>query len=355
MTNKEFLVTVADAYGYDTNDQLLFVGKTLLDSALTLKLSNTDIKGGKGAQLQYVYFHTADLMIKITDTQWNLEFIALNAGQSIVTGNDVYYEETITLVGGSGTVTNTPVSAQGLTTVYGWATDITIGSATYGQTQNVAFSTKTFSFSGGTGTQTVCIRYYYLNSASTSVAIPANIIPSEFRLVLECQLVSSDVSTNVIGGVEIIIPKGTATGSVALTLKADGVSSTPLEVRALASTSLAAAACTNVPVYAQINQILNSTNWYDNVVALSIAGGSSISFAHTTTNQLSVWAISNVPSTAPFKCPLSDLTFTSGTVGTCTVGAHTGLLTGVGAGTSLISVDITAKTSISDEATVTCT
>ena len=55
--DKEFLVSVADVYGYDANDVLLFVGKTSLDTSIETTLSNTDVRAGKGNQLQYIYTH----------------------------------------------------------------------------------------------------------------------------------------------------------------------------------------------------------------------------------------------------------------------------------------------------------
>lgn len=39
MTDKKFVVSVADAYGYDENDNLLFRGITLLDSSIATKLT----------------------------------------------------------------------------------------------------------------------------------------------------------------------------------------------------------------------------------------------------------------------------------------------------------------------------
>ena len=328
----------------------MFVGKTLLDSALTSKLSTTVIKGGKGAQQLYKFYHSATLDIKVTDTQWNLEFLALNTGNPITTGQNVYYEETIVLVGGAGTVANTPLAANGGTTVYGWITDVTTGSATYNTTQNVIFTGKNFSFTGGTGTQTVCARYYMLNSAATGIVIPANVIPTTFKLVLESELVQSGSSTNVAGTIEIIVPAAQATGDISLALKADGVSTTPLNVSALASPSLAAAACSNVPIYAQINQILTSAHWYDDVIALSVAGGDFAITSGTSPKTLSVWAIPSTPGKTAFKPPVADLTFTSSATAHMTVGANTGIVTWVAAGASTINVAITAKPSITTDA-----
>jgi hypothetical protein len=57
---KQFLVSVADVRLYDiSNDNLLAVGKTLVDSSIDVTLGNTDIRGGRGNQLLSTYFHTA--------------------------------------------------------------------------------------------------------------------------------------------------------------------------------------------------------------------------------------------------------------------------------------------------------
>ena len=80
---KKFLVSTADVYGYNSNDNLLFVGKTLLDSSIETTLSNTDVRAGQGNQLQYIYYHTAEMNITINDAQFSLEFLALNVGSSV--------------------------------------------------------------------------------------------------------------------------------------------------------------------------------------------------------------------------------------------------------------------------------
>jgi hypothetical protein len=350
MAEKKFLVSVADAYGYDVvTDDLLFVGKTLLDSSFKLKLANTDIKGGKGAQLQYIYFHTPDLAVDVNDTQWNLEFLALNSGKLVVTGNDVYQEENVTLAGGgAGTVAGTPLSDLGGATIYGWVTLVD------GTVEKVTFSGSNFTCSGSSA-DVVCVRYYALNSASTSVTIPANIVPSIFKLVLEAQLVSSDETSNVIGKVQIVIPRATATGSFELTLKTDGVSTTPLMTRALASPDLTAEGCSQTPIYAKMVEILDNVNWYDDVIGLSVAGGDFGITALTSPKTLSVWAIPGTPGKAAFKPPVADLTFISGTPTNMTAGLNTGVITRLLNGTSLITVSITAKPAITIEVTGTAT
>lgn len=343
---KRFLTSVADAYAYDENDVLLFVAKTLLDSSIETTLGNTDVRAGRGNQLQYVYYNTAEMSISITDAQWNLDLIANNVGADIVTGNNIYTEETLTLgVSGAGTVTGTPLAIQG-TTIYGWIKHL--GSDTI---ERVTFTGQNFTSSVGAENDVVCIRYYALDSASRSVTIPANIVPKIVRLVLVAQLNSSDEATNVIGEVQITVPSATLTGAFSIAMTPDGVASTPLTARALASDDLATGACSDEPIYAKITEVVYNANWYDNVIALAIEGGD-FSIGTGESKQLVVYAI---PSTgAPFQPPVADLTFASDTPATATVSA-TGLVEYVGAGTTTVKASITAKATIDANVVVTGT
>ena len=46
--NKKFLTSVADVYAYDTSDNILFTGKTLLDSSIEVSLGSAPVRGGRG-------------------------------------------------------------------------------------------------------------------------------------------------------------------------------------------------------------------------------------------------------------------------------------------------------------------
>ncbi len=339
---KKFLVSTADVYGYDSEQNLVIVGKTLLDSSIETTLSNQDVRAGRGNQLQYIYYHTAEMNVKISDAQWNLDFLAKQVGQNVETGANIYTEETVTLTaGGNGSVVGTPIAVSG-STVYGWAT------LADGSVQRVTFTTKAFTISGGAEGDIVCVRYYAVDSAARSLTIPSNFVPSILNFVLVAQLASSDSSTNIIGEVQIEIPKGSLTGAFSISLTPDGVASTPLSVRALASNE-AFVGCSTEAIYAKINEVLYNTNWYDNVIALSIEGGD-FSLAALATKSLVVRAIP--VSGAAFIPPVADLTFSSATVGTATI-SSAGLVTGVASGTSLLKATITAKTSIDANVVVT--
>ena len=259
MTIKKFMTSVADVYGYDENDVLLFTAKTLLDSSIDVKLANQEVRGGRGNQLLFVYYHSNAMTITLNDSQWNLGFLGSTIGSDVTTGNNVYTEETITLgTSGSGTVIGTPLAIQG-TTLYGWVTQLD------GTIERVTFSGKTFASSTGSNGDPVCVRYYATNASSRSITIPANAIPKVVRLVMEAQLNSSDQSTNKIGIIQFIVYKAQLSGSFTLSLKADNVSQTPLSAMALAYSDTESAACTSEPVYAKILEILDSANWYDGV------------------------------------------------------------------------------------------
>ena len=124
---------------------------------------------------------------------------------------------------------------------------------------------------------------------------------------METQLNSADVTTNKIGMVQVIAPSVTLSGAFTLSMKADGVSNTPLSATALAYNGAPGTdACANEPYYARIIEIIDSANWYDNVIGLSVQAGD-FTMANSTTHNLLVWAIP--ASGSAFVAPNADLDF----------------------------------------------
>lgn len=345
MAIRKFLTSVADVYGYDQDDNLVFVSKTLLDSSMDVKVGSSQVRGGRGNQLLYMYYHTGEMNISLNDTQWNLAFLGQTVGSDVATGNNVYSEENVTLSGGgAGTVAGTPLALPRSGIVYGWV------ALKDGTTERVTFSGSNFTCSGSSG-DVVCVRYYVANAASRSITIPANIIPKVVTLVMEAQLNSGDEVTNKIGTIQLVVPRAALSGAFTVSMKSDGVSQTPLSAMALADQDLTNAACSSEPVYAKITEILDNANWYDGVTALAIDGGDFTLGTTLGTKTLTVYAIR--PGDAPFVAPNSGLSFTSSDTAKATAGLHTGLITGVAAGTSTIKAVITAKTTIEVECVVT--
>lgn len=345
MTPKKFLVSVADAYAYDKDDNLLFSAKTLIESSIEASLGSQPVRAGRGNKLQYVYYHTAEMKVTLTESQWNLGMLGATIGQNTAGGYNYYTEETVDMTGSSGSVEETPLSYDG-TTVYGWATSPS------GKTERVVFSGKNFNVANQEEGKW-CVRYYTKNNTSgQGITIGANFIPKVVKVVLEAQLNSADTTSNKIGIVQIIIPRVQLSGAFTISMTADGIANTPLEGTALAYTNSAAVGCSGAEeIYATITEILDNTNWYDNIIALAIEGGDFNISGATSPKTLSVWAIPEQGGS--FKVANNQLTFTSSTPATATVGANSGVVTHVAAGTSDIKAVITAKPEI--EATAVCT
>ena len=328
---KKFLVSTADVYGYDSNDNLLFVGKTLLDSSIETTLSNTDVRAGKGNQLQYIYYHTAEMNITINEAQFSLEFLALNTGSSIENGANIWTEESVTVANGAGAVTQgTPLAIQ-TQTIYGWVTKED------GTVERVAFNGASFTLADSSYNGTVCVRYYTNDAAARKVTVYADMLPSTIRLVMVGTLASSDSTTNQIGTVQIEVPRASMTGAFTLSMTPDAVAQTPLSVRALASTETAGGCSGNRPIYATITEKINGAKWYDNVIALAIKGGD-FTMTNGTSKQLQVYAIKNDGSAA-FLAPVNGITFASDKEATATV--EGGLVVAKAAGTATIKATIT--------------
>lgn len=339
---KKFLVSTADVYGYDSNDNLLFVGKTLLDSSIETTLSNTDVRAGKGNQLQYIYYHTAEMNITINEAQFSLEFLALNTGSSITTGANVWTEESVVITNGAGSVSGSPLAISSQI-IYGWVTKED------GTVERVAFTGAGFKLSDATYNGTVCVRYYTNDAAARQVTVYADMLPSVIRLVMVGTLASSDSTTNQIGTVQIEVPRASMTGAFTLSMTPDAVAQTPLSVRALASTENAGGCDGNRPVYATITEKITGANWYDGVVALAIKGGD-FTIAKDSSKELQVYAIKNDGSAA-FLAPTSGLTFASDKAATAT--ADGGIVVGVATGTATIKATITEAPEIDANIVVT--
>ncbi len=343
---KKFLVSTANVYGYDSDDNLLFVGTTLMDSSIETTLSNTDVRAGQGNQLQYIYYHTAEMNITINEAQFSLPYLALSVGSAITTGAEIWKTETVTVTNGAGTVSGTPLPVSN-TTLYGWVNDKN------DNVERVTFSGSSFTMSDNTYNGDVCVRYYTTDAAARKVTLYADMLPSTIRLVMEAQLCSSDSTTNRIGTLQVEVPKASMTGAFTLSMTPDSVAQTPLSVRALSYTPKSNGGCTaNRPVYAEIREILFDRNWYDNVTALAIEGGD---FSLTTgaTKALKIFAIPN-DGTAAFLVSPSEITFASDTVSEATVD-NSGTVTGVAAGNATIKATITGKEEIDANVVVTVT
>lgn len=347
MAIRKFLTSVADVYAYDADDNIVFTSKTLLDSSIEVTLGSAPVRGGRGNQLQYTYYHTGEFNVTLTDTQWNLALLGSTVGDVQTALYDYYKEETVTMSGSttSGTVTDTPLVFEG-TTIYGWATDPN------GATQKIELaSDKTFTVSGSVNGDW-CIRYYTENATSgNAITISANMVPKVVKLVMETQLNSADVTTNKIGIVQIIIPRLQLSGAFSISMTADGIANTPLTGTALAFSDAASQGCgVSEGYYARIIEIIDNTNWYDNLIALAADGGD-FAISSGDTETLTIFGIPS--SGISFKVPNDELTFSTSASAVATVAPLTGVVTAVSSGSSTIGFSVTDHATILGDVVVT--
>jgi hypothetical protein len=339
---KRFLVSVGDVVAMKGND-IVFTAKTLADSSITIDTSNTEIRGGVSNSLQAVYYHSGTLNISLTDTQFRLPYIALNTGSAITLGGDIWTNETVTLVGNTGTLVGTPKSIAGQP-ISCW-TEYNDNYYTFTVTGNT-FSTQ------GTAipeNSTLCVMYMNSKSSAQSITIPANIIPDRIRLYITANLYGDVSGDGFVGKVQIEVPVAQLSGAQEISMTSDGYSNTPLTAMALAYSDSSAIGCTNGQYYAKITEYLNESSWYDGVTALAISGGD-FSMKSSGSTTLRVYAVKGGSS---FLVDNSELTFKSGTASTATIGEHTGIVSPVAEGSTLLTVSITEKPTIEASCTLT--
>lgn len=348
--SRQFLAGAASVDMF-VGDQLIGTANTLIDSSISIGSTAEDVRGGDGARLLGKYYHTSTFDITLTDVLFKLEYLAFQTGSVIEQIADVFESEQVTLTaGGNGTITGTPVDYQGNGTI-GWVAKP--GSDTY---TKVTFATKSFNVPGADEGDIYCVKYLTSDTAARKITISSNIIPSEITLVMTANLYraggrgQNDISSSSkVGTVQVLVPRFLFNGTQEISMTSTGVANSPISGSALDNPS---ADCSNGGYYAIITERLTGANWYDNVFALAVADSDIELTAPSGTQTLSVYALPVTGSA--FIPPYSDLTFTSGADGTATV-TQAGVVTGVAAGDTTITISIKNKAGIEAVANVTVT
>lgn len=339
---KKFLVGVGNVVAMQ-NGQVVATSKTMLNTGFEVSTSNTEIRGGQGNQLLYVYYHTGALNITLEDTQWQLPWLMLNTGAALSVGGNFWEEETITYSGSSTVApSKTPVAIDG-SIAYAYVDyKGTIYACPYSE------GSVDISSIGMTSGEQACMGYFVSDLNGQTITIPANIIPDTVHLFITGKLASDTTGAGLIGDAVIEVPLAQLTGAQTISMTSDGYSSTPVNAMALAYAP-AEGGCVSGAYYAKISERVSGANPLDGISALAISGGD-FSLANGASTTLQVYAIKNGRS---FLADNSQLTFTSSTASVATVGQHTGVVTAAAStGTTVIKV---VYGSIEASATVTAT
>lgn len=336
-----FLAGVGRALLFKGNN-LIGVAKTLTDSTYDFSITGEDIRGGEGNALWGKFFHDSNLNVTLTDAMFKLEYIAASLGVDIQQGGLSVAEETVAAgVGGSLTVTHTPVAFDG--SMIGWFKKPSDENWTIG-----TFTANAMTAAGAQAGETYCVKYFYQNANARSITIKTQYVPSELHVVIMNDLFNGDISINPsdaakAGRLIVDIPRLQMDGNQNLALTATGAATVALTGSALAVSSVDT--CEEDPYYGTMTEEIFGAVWQDNVIALAIENGD-VEINANNTETLTVRVVYNgMPSEIKDN---SNFTFVmnAGTATGTQVSSEGVITAGSTAGTGYISVTLTGNQSV---------
>lgn len=341
-----------DLFDQSTN-QLIVSNKVLIDSAIEATISAEEARAGQGNFLLGKYFHDSAFNLTLTSQVWNLNYLALNFGGAIEASSDVMTIEQVT-TGASGaiTVSQTPVAFTSTSGIIGWWKKSTDDDTAY---QKFTFTGKGATLSGVTTGTIVCIKYIITSASARKFKVNVDYIPAIVHAVMTVGLYKAGTtqqaltSSSKIGNILVDIPNFQLDGSVSLSLSSSSIASVPLSGSALATFG-GSGGCSDHGYYAIITEDIFGADAFSNVDAIVIKD-SSIDLATGETQQVEVYA-HHTDGTSNSLVDPSLLTYVSATTATATV-AQTGIVTAVASGSSILTVTVTAHTSLVAKGVIT--
>lgn len=345
MSNKYAMAGVGYGFALDENGNRFMQSKTFTDSGFSANTSLEEIRGGFSNALQSLYAHTSAFEITMKDCLVDLDYIAAQVGGNITAGGDVFTTESITTtVLNQITVTGTPKSFGGYG-VIGWY------STSDSDTEHtITFTGKVATVSNLAIGTTVCVTYVITDNSARAFEVASSFMPKVVHYVFTLPLLSAGITGDItsqskVGEWQVDIPKMMFNGSFDMSATSAGSVGGDISGKALAS---GARTCSGGQIYATITEVIYGKDDYDDVTEIVISD-SDIELSATETQTLVVKALYNDRS--PRVIDNSELTITSGTASVATVSG--GVITAVSAGTSIIEVVVTDKTSLVAKAVVT--
>jgi hypothetical protein len=220
MANK-FLNSVANIVlrDVDTGEAIAY-GKTNISSSISQTMQMTEARGGIGNNLLFQFFHSRDVEISIEMATFNQYILALQSGQSVVSGNvSVVETECVVLADGEGTLTYTPTG------------DVTFIFDDNDAAVTVTPSGSDITVAGGLARKGVAI--YDRTVSADRITVEVGEPPSIVELIMTAEVYESQTGGSVAEYFQVVVPNFQLDGNYELSLNADGVSTQPLNGRAL--------------------------------------------------------------------------------------------------------------------------
>jgi hypothetical protein len=315
---REFLVSTADFAMY-YNDILACTGTTNLNTSIDVSMQEQNVNAGKGNGLAYSYKYGRELACTLEAANWDLRYLATNLGNDIVNQlSDIYsINECVQLTAGIGSVAKLPIGDVAVLMADGTIVTVT----PVGKVIDLTATT--------TGNVMVNATYKYSGLAKT-IVIDADTAPKIYRLVLDADRHNTKIGK--VGSLQIEIPSYQPSGNFNMNFTPDGVSSTNIDGKAL---KVEGDTCSSgSAVYAYVREYNADADVF--TIDEIIATPSTVDITGTGTYTLRVRGLKE--NYMPMEIENADCTFASDAVGVATVGATTGIVTGVSAGEAVITV-----------------
>lgn len=353
---KFVLASVGTAQFFDqTSGELIATSKTLTDSGINFSVTADEVRGGLANTLLSQFLHDCSMALTLTDSLFDLNYLALQAGGTIQAGADVLTIEQVTVAESKVAVGSTPQPFGTFGTI-GWVSKV--GEDSWSK---ITFTdaTKEATVSGFTNGDSVCVKYVKNDASSEEFTVSSAFIPAQVYAVLTLPLFKAGTeaksysSSAKVGEIQVEIPNFMFDGNVDLSLTAGGVSTTPLSGKALATFTGSESCESNEGYYAKLKQITYNKDEFADVKAIAVANGN-IEMKANEKVTLQVYALYS-GTKAPRLLDNSKLTFVSKNQATATVGGADGIVSALTEGTATIEVAITGHDKLTTSAFVEVT
>ena len=246
-----FLGSVGDAYVYN-KDRLFFTATTLTDSSINTGVSAEEVRGGTGAKLLANFFHTTSFGLTMTDSMFNIDYIAAEVGdmQERSGGDDLKVEEFQATAGNLS-----KKLAEKAVPIIG--NKILALVRKVGETEWVTKEVDAQNSVSVDGAGTYCIKYWYKNELARKIIVKADFVPAELTVMLTTNLYAGDASAKEtgkpIGKITIKIPRFQLNGTFDLAMAMASPATVQIQGSALAYEE----GC-DASYYAEIVQIIDN-------------------------------------------------------------------------------------------------
>ena len=356
-----FAKGVAELIFYDpTTGNIVGFDNVASDSAITSSVNLQEITGGIGNALLGVLPDTARLTGTYTSQAFSLETRKLITGGQLAYNATAPVCETITASGASLTVSRTPVKHYGqpASDTLCWCYVKPQGAATYaGTNYQIDPATGIVQNFTATNGQTYEVFYFAINASAQSLTIedvfnPVNVTVS-IKFGMYAKQNNAVSGGTLQGWLYVVVPLAVLTGDAGVSGNQTANATTDNAWMALSTdeNGLSCSECSMSGTPLAYYVYIPCGDATQSVVALAVPGGG-IAVTVGAGNAVQIPVKYVMADDTLVQPTYTDMTYVSGTTGVATV-SSAGVVTGVTAGTSVITITLTKADGT--ELTTTCT